>query len=218
MKEKKEKRDSNALLFTIVIVSLSIVTVFSVSFAYFAFVGQSDVKATATITYPQKADKSSNVSVTDPCNLVVNYAGMDSGNTSNTSPKFTTTCGLNVTVNGSPGDSCSYNIALVANGTGYSKASGLTLANGTYEFSATITKNGSSFAGENQIESIATGSALSGQQTATVASGQTTKTDAYVLTLKYYNLNTNQTVGLTNTTQNYQYELKLLDITCDFNH
>ena len=215
----KEKRDSNTLLFAIVVIALSVVTVFSVSFAYFAFIAPNNVSATATAQFPEKTDKSSEVNTSGNCDLVVNYANMASGKANNTAPKFTSNCNINITVNGSPNDYCSYNIALISNGTGYSKNSNLTLANGTYEFSATITKNGQAFAGEAQIDTLATGTSLGGGvQTVTVGSGQSTKTDAYQLTLKYYNLNTDQTVGLTNTVQNFRYELKLLDVTCNFNH
>ena len=125
-----------------------------VSFAYYAFTSISNNNtANLNIQFPEKTNKIFDVQKTD-CNFNITRAQMTQSACNNTTPQGTGSCQIVVSVNGSAGDTCSFNVLLSNNGTTnvYTK-SVTTLASGTFEYAGTL--SGTATKAKTQMDTLA---------------------------------------------------------------
>ena len=220
MEEKKVTKFSEreitgkALILPFIAVFGFLIITIGLSFAYFSFKSIStNNTAYMNANFPAKANKTVSVTKTD-CAITVTMADMVQVNNSNTTAKYTGTCKLNVIINGSVGDTCSYNVQLVNGSTVYTPC--VTLASGTFEYSGTL--SGAATKAETQMNTLA-GTTIAASQTATVSTANTAVTKTYTLTTKWYNLNADQTCLLSaSAAQTFRHQMKVTDLTCDMSH
>lgn len=198
----------------IIIITLFIVLVGGISFAYFGFNSVSTNNTSyLNAAFPERTNKSVDIQKSD-CAISVSMSDMTSTNASNTTPKYTQNCSVNVTINGSAGDTCTYNVSL-SNGTeAYAKS--VTLATGTFEYSGTL--SGAATKAETNMDDLV--GTIAANQTITVTTANTAVTKQYKLTTKFYNLAGVDQKGLLSASnaKTYRHFLEIKDLNCDMNH
>ena len=136
----------------------------------------------------------------------------------NTTPQGTGSCQIVVSVNGSAGDTCSFNVLLSNNGTTnvYTK-SVTTLASGTFEYAGTL--SGTATKAKTQMDTLA-GTKIATGQSLTITEANKGKQATYTLTTEFYNLcgQNQNALGNASSDKTYEHKLSVTDVTCDFSH
>ena len=196
---EKSKQNNKKLIVPFIAISLVMVLLITggLSYAYFVWYGTAPgaTSATATDTYPTKCTRACSVS-SSACTMTVTYAGMASSSYNTATPKFTSTCYINVSISGIAGtDKVTY---WSANEMTYSLNGGTTNTN---------------LFGVTAATELVASHALTVQGTAGTCN---TSYENTTLTLKFWNLNKNQTplLGTTNTAKTYTYYLYNPSLTC----
>ncbi len=216
-KEISERKISGKqMIVPIVVATLFILLVGGVSYAYFGFNSVSTNNTTyMNAAFPAKTNKTVSVTKQD-CALTVAHANMVSGQANNTTPKWTGTCSVTITINGSVGDTCSYNVSLVNGTKTYAKS--VTLAANTFEYSGTL--SGSATKAETNMDDLANAGVIAGSQSISVAAANTAVSKTYTLTTKFYNLaGVDQKALLSDSAaQTYRHLLEITSLSCNMNH
>ena len=194
MENNTNNNTNKRLIVPFVAISLVMVLLITggLSYAYFTWWGTvGAVKATGTDTYPAKCTRSCSVTST-ACDMTITYAGMGSGSYSTTTPAFTKTCSITVSVSGIAGsDSATYSVNLKAGTPSAATITGYTWSAGELVYS----KN-SETTNTNLFGVTTTGTAISASHTLTVAGTAgtcNTSSETTSVVLKFFNLNKNQT-------------------------
>ena len=220
MEEKKVTKFSEreitgkSLILPFVAVFGFLIITIGLSFAYFNFSSISTNNTSyLNAAFPAKANKTVQVTKTD-CAITVTMADMVASANSNTAAKYTGSCSISVAINGSVGDTCTYNVGLVNATTTYTPC--VTLASGTFEYSGTL--SGAATKAETQMNALA-GTTIAASQSIAVATVNTKVTKTYTLTTKWYNLNADQTCLLSSTAATtFRHQMKVTDLSCDMSH
>ena len=210
----EQKIPKSQVVGPLIAVAVFMVLIGSLSYAYFSFSSMSANNTTyLNAAFPTKTNKTVTVTKND-CSITVALANMVSGQANNTTPKWTGTCNVTVTINGSKDDQCNYNVTLVNGTTTYTPC--VTLASGTFEYSGTL--SGAATKAETQMNTLA-GTKIAASQNIKVATANTAVTKVYTLTTKWYNLNADQSCLLSATAATtFRHQLKVIDLSCDMNH
>ena len=209
-----ETKKYNSFIVPVVAVAIFTLIVFGAGYAYFAATINNDSVTNINITLPSQ--NTSITSTSSTCSMTINAADMVYSAVSGTA-KSSATCTLNVTLNGSQGVTCTYDVSLTAvpitgqDPTTYSPTAGL---GDSKEFTGQLTLPASGATAQNssttetQINTLA-GNVLA-NATITVPSGGTV-TQTYTFDEKWYNANVNQGGHADKT---YQYQLSMTNVQC----
>ncbi len=205
MEEERKERNYKAYVVPIVAVAIFTLLIFGAGYAYFAAAINTNVNTNSTATLPPSGTSFITSSSND-CSITVSAANMVAAQKNNY--VGTSNCGLTVTLNGSAGVSCTYDVYLNTISTPYAKTAGVDAS--VKEFTGYLTGTASAgtaptiilggTAGGTQMDTLVPSSTAAGNGVK-VASGTialtadgTAVSHTYSFTENFYNIDADQSV------------------------